>query len=157
MAGMSLPSGSSKRKTLDAEVNLVPFIDLLSVSICFLLMTAVWVQIGTVEVKQAHGTDAATEAKASLELELRFVKQNQLAISVRSQGKVLKTSEFKASTLELMAEQLNRGIPGLLLGKTVSSARVTPAEGVPYGDLIAVMDILRKHQIVNLGVVPVGG
>ena len=38
----------------------------------------------------------------------------------------------------------------------ISSALITPKAGVPYGDLVSIMDVLRKHQIVNLGVVPAG-
>ena len=157
MAGASLPSSStSRRKSLDAEINLVPFIDLLSVSICFLLMTAVWVQIGTLEVKQAHGTDAAVQKK-SLDLELKFGKANTLSVAMKADGKILKTIEFKGASVEAMLVQLDNGIAPLLQGKIVSSARLTPAEGVPYGSMISVMDVLRKHEIVNLGVVPVGG
>lgn len=34
--------GGGKRKTLDSEINMIPFIDLLFVTIAFLLITAVW-------------------------------------------------------------------------------------------------------------------
>ncbi len=60
-----LGGGNGRRKSLDAEINLVPFIDLLSMCICFLLMTAVWMQVGAVQVKQSHGTDAAATPKVS--------------------------------------------------------------------------------------------
>jgi biopolymer transport protein ExbD len=45
-------SGKSKKKSLDMELNLVPFIDLLSCLISFLLITAVWTQISTLKVHQ---------------------------------------------------------------------------------------------------------
>ena len=41
--GMMVPGGKGGRKPLDAQLNLVPFIDLLSCCISFLLITAVWV------------------------------------------------------------------------------------------------------------------
>lgn len=51
MAGAApMPSGKSARKALDAALNLVPFIDLLSCCIAFLLITAVWTEIGAVPV-----------------------------------------------------------------------------------------------------------
>lgn len=34
--------GTGKRKSLDSEINMIPFIDLLMVTISFLLITAVW-------------------------------------------------------------------------------------------------------------------
>src|SRR5512135_2045013 len=34
--------GSGKRKSVDSDINMIPFIDLLMVTISFLLITAVW-------------------------------------------------------------------------------------------------------------------
>jgi biopolymer transport protein ExbD len=53
--GVSLPGGGGKGRgrSLYAELNLVPFIDLLSTCITFLLATAVWVQTEALEIEQA--------------------------------------------------------------------------------------------------------
>lgn len=48
MAGVSTGSGKSGRRTVDQEVNMVPFIDLLMVTISFLLVTAVWTSMARV-------------------------------------------------------------------------------------------------------------
>ena len=54
--GMDLGTGGkSKKKSLDTAINLVPFIDLMAVTISFLIMTAVWTQIGRLQVSQAGG------------------------------------------------------------------------------------------------------
>jgi len=53
-------SGKKGKKSLDAELNLVPFIDLLSCLISFLIVTAVWTQIAALKV--ATG-DAAKRRK----------------------------------------------------------------------------------------------
>lgn len=54
--GMDLgQSGKGKKKPLDATINLVPFIDLMAVTISFLIMTAVWTQIGRLQVSSAGG------------------------------------------------------------------------------------------------------
>ena len=54
--------GSSKggKKPLDAMINLVPFIDLMAVTIVFLIMTAVWTQLGRLQVSQS-GTSQGEE------------------------------------------------------------------------------------------------
>ena len=44
-----------KKKPLDVAINLVPFIDLMAVTISFLVMTAVWSQIGRLTVTQSGG------------------------------------------------------------------------------------------------------
>jgi biopolymer transport protein ExbD len=42
MAGISVDGSSGGRRSLDSELNMVPMIDLLMVTISFLLITAVW-------------------------------------------------------------------------------------------------------------------
>src|SRR6516162_9650734 len=46
------PTGKSGKKPLDAAINLVPFIDLLSCCISFLIITAVWTQLARMDVTQ---------------------------------------------------------------------------------------------------------
>ncbi len=168
-----------RRKNLDAEVNLVPFIDLLSMCICFLLMTAVWVQIGTLQVKQSHGTEAAATDSKSYELEVKFKTATELTVQLKRSGKI--TNEIKASgatpeaTLEALRPQLAALVAGVghgqpvsgaaaplpgkpvVLRQTITSGMVVPASGVAYGELVGVMDLLRKNSISNLGVTPVKG
>ena len=52
--GVSLPGGGGggRGRNVAADLNLVPFIDFLSVLITFLLLTAVWNQINAVQVDQ---------------------------------------------------------------------------------------------------------
>jgi len=49
MAGISVGGGSGKRRSLDSEINMIPMIDLLMVTISFLLITAVWVHAHRLE------------------------------------------------------------------------------------------------------------
>ena len=53
--GMDLGNGKGPKKPLDATINLVPFIDLMAVTISFLIMTAVWTQIGRLQVSRRRG------------------------------------------------------------------------------------------------------
>lgn len=63
--GVSIDTGGKGgKKALDAELNLVPFIDLLVCCICFLLITAVWTQMARIEVNQkGKGTASKKEDK----------------------------------------------------------------------------------------------
>jgi biopolymer transport protein ExbD len=51
--GVSVEGGKGRGRRLNAELNLVPFIDLLSVCITFLLATAVWIELSSMPVDQA--------------------------------------------------------------------------------------------------------
>src|SRR3979490_47853 len=68
--------GKGKRKALDAAINLVPFIDLMAVTISFLIMTAVWTQISRLQVSQAGGpsSDTPPDEKA-LQLNLTITER----------------------------------------------------------------------------------
>ena len=55
--------GKKGKKSLDTAINLTPFIDLMAVMICFLIMTAVWTQIGRLQVAQAGGPSDPSETK----------------------------------------------------------------------------------------------
>ncbi|SRR6266511_60432 len=55
------PTGKAGKKPLDASINLVPFIDLLSCCISFLLITAVWTQLARMDVSQKGQGAAGAE------------------------------------------------------------------------------------------------
>ena len=50
------------KKDLNFELNLLPVFDILSVCICFLLMTVVWVPVGSMNASQSMGGQAKSEA-----------------------------------------------------------------------------------------------
>src|SRR5258707_14897946 len=72
MGGADLgPASSGKKKPLDTTINLVPFIDLMAGTIRFLIMTAVWTQIGRLQVSGAGGpSDNADEMEKTVPLTL---------------------------------------------------------------------------------------
>lgn len=68
---------------LDFDLNLVPFIDLLSVCICFLLITAVWLNVGSMNVKQAVGGQSAAETEKKPLLWVFMGETGDLTLDVR--------------------------------------------------------------------------
>src|SRR6266540_4281564 len=61
--GVNVESGNKGgKKPLDADLNLVPYIDLLTCMVAFLLITAVWTQLARLEVMQ-KGQGGETEGK----------------------------------------------------------------------------------------------
>jgi biopolymer transport protein TolR len=53
-------SGRGRRKNLNAELLLVPYIDLLTCMVAFLLITAVWTQLARLEVQQRGQGESGT-------------------------------------------------------------------------------------------------
>ena len=75
--GMDLGTKGGKR-SLDTAINLVPFIDLLSAIISFLIMTAVWNQIDRLTVTQSgapSSSDSPPEESKTLALNLQITEK----------------------------------------------------------------------------------
>jgi biopolymer transport protein TolR len=70
--------GGDRKKPLHAELNLVPYIDLLTCMVAFLLITAVWTQLARLEVQQRGQGDA--DAHAGVVDEIR------IAVAVHGDG-----------------------------------------------------------------------
>lgn len=153
MAGGGPEFGSSSgRKTLNAEVNLVPFIDLLSVCICFLLMTAVWVQIGSLDVKQTFG-QSSTVAPDAYEIDFRFTGPREAQLVLKKGGKAEKPIALRAESPEALRAALGTQVDTIVEKRGVpASAILTAHQDVNHGEMIAVMDLFRKHKILSLGI-----
>ena len=48
---VSIDSPGSRKKSVDVEINLVPFIDMMSCLVAFLLVTAVWTNMAQIHIK----------------------------------------------------------------------------------------------------------
>lgn len=150
MAGALPESGGSGRRSLNTEVNLVPFIDLLSVCICFLLMTAVWIQLGVLDVKQTFGTSGASEP--ILELELKFSSPTAVELVLKKGAKVQQKVTVAAATAEALPEKLRAEVRSLTEKQGLPKAAVIQTNrSVVHGEVVAVMDVLRKEKISSLG------
>lgn len=171
MASVSPGGGSSKngrRRAMDAEINLVPFIDLLSMCICFLLMTAVWMEIGAIQIKQVVGTKSSSPATAPYEMEVAFLNSNDFVVKIKKGGRATQRLKVSGETMPERLEKLSAALKGFSqklgfngvatkeqMNKLVSAVRIRPKAGIPYGDIIQVMDGFRNSGFFNLGIIPV--
>src|ERR1700722_17138709 len=102
------PSASGgRRRSLDAELNLVPFIDLLSMCICFLLMTAVWMEIGGVNVKQLVGTEAPPSAQNTYDLDVKYLNAHTLEVNLKRSGAKVQSFKVEGATNEQSLAKLH--------------------------------------------------
>ncbi len=151
----------SKKKQLDFEVNLIPFIDLLSACICFLLLSAVWIQVGSLNVKQAVGGQSAAET----------VKVPALWAQMQDNGNViLKFQDFPNSVVKQIGQQalvksvedgkinyeeLTAKVAALVaVVPDLKTGLVMPRGESEYESVIFLMDHLKKQGLTNLGVSP---
>ncbi len=149
MAGGAMPEEGGgrrkKRRSLDAVINVVPAIDLLSCCISFLLFTAVWTQISRLQVQQL-GTGApepeTTEQKQQLIVTLAMGERGfalatsaGTSVDIPALGRGEKGEiRFDLKSLGDQLKQLKSGFPD------AASITVSAEDTVSYGDLVTVID-----------------
>ncbi len=149
---------SQKKKHLDFELNLIPFIDLLSTCICFLLLTAVWVNIGSMNVKQAIGGQAQTKADKKPVLWMNLTAAGDMILDFQESSLVPK--KFQKAKIAAREGKPNiEQLTGILtevrkLQPDLVTALIQPVKSVIYEDIISIMDSCKNSGINDLGVVP---
>lgn len=150
-----ITTGGGKKTNL--ELNLVPFIDLMSVLITFLLITAVWTQVSMIQIGSSiYGkkTDSAPSTPPpDTDVVLRVeVKPNGYTLTVAKQNTniPLKNGEFDDAGLIEQLQKVREQYPNKLDGA------IAMADDLPYERLIHVMDAFLKNGFGSLSVLTGG-
>lgn len=143
---------------MGVDLNLTPFIDLLSTMVCFLLIAAVWLQVGALEVKQSHGTEAPDRRRASYEMDLRLEGPTLAWVTVTRNGRRVRRIRARGEDFRAMRDDLERSLSAFLDGRGgaphVSALTVTTRPSVTYGQLVESLDVFRSRSIRNIGIIP---
>ncbi|MGE0866962.1 MAG: ExbD/TolR family protein [Kofleriaceae bacterium] len=150
MAQITEPGGS---KSLNVELNIVPFIDLMSCMTAFLLVTAVWISIAQVDVKPAgNGRDGGGEAPQLSVL----IESDAIWIGVSRINELEKLprrgDSYDWATLEqrLAAHKTS---PMFVENRHIEIAAASdPERPVLYQALIGAMDIAVKTGFSDVGI-----
>ena len=143
-------TGKGGKKALDAELNLVPFIDLLSCCISFLLITAVWTQIAGLQVASSGGPPDP-QAKQESTIDVRLLlndKGYQLIMAGASLDIPKQNGVFDRKTLAEKLKTLKSSLPDQ------SAITVQPEDSVAYADLVETVDTAMGEQLRNVTVAP---
>lgn len=158
-----------RKKELNFEVNLISFIGLLAVCICFLLLSAIWMQIASLDVRQAFSPQSIDEeqqdqieeiaiwAKMLTNGQVVLMLQNPpsyiderlhsyIVQAVLNEDGILKPNyEYILSHLEMLINQ----IPELSIGLVI------PYAEAKYEDVINLMDQFKASGLDSLGISPI--
>jgi len=175
MGGVSVDSGGKGgRRSLDSEINMIPMIDLLMVTISFLLITAVWSHMARLNADaQVPGPPRPTEEMQKVEpekqlhIEMRsadkFVliwKQAGTVIStvdvprkdvVEKEGNV-KVIRFPDLAAKIDSEWKTVGTHRDASDKKLDQAILHTDNETPYGAIIGVIDaVYQVHRPFTVG------
>jgi biopolymer transport protein ExbD len=156
MAGSSPQehTGKGGKKPLDAELNLVPFIDLLSCCISFLLITAVWTQIAGLQVASSGGPPDQQKQESTIDVKLLLTEKGYsltmagAAIDIPKVNGKDGTHAFDRKTLGEKLKTLKASLPDQ------SAITVQPEDAVAYADLVETVDTCLGEQLRNVTVAP---
>jgi biopolymer transport protein ExbD len=162
MSGGAMPEqggggGKKKKKALDANINVVPAIDLLSCCIAFLLYTAVWTQISRLQVQQL-GTGAPETTTPEQQQKALAVT---LAVGERGMALLVGDASYDIPSLGRSAEgvvlqdlkTLNNRLKAVKGEFPDQGAIIVTAEDtVPYGDLVHVIDACLAAGLMQVSV-----
>ena len=141
--GMDVGVGSKGgKKPLDTQINLVPFIDLMAVTISFLIMTAVWTQLGRLQVSssgQASG-DAVEQNDEDLQPVTLLLTDKELRLTVGTVNyEPIPITRDKNGKIELT--KLDEKLKDIKSQNEKQAAITVQAEdAVKYEDLVRVID-----------------
>ncbi len=145
-----------KKKAIDFEINLLPVISILAVCISFLLLTAVWIQIGTLEVKQALGDSSVLAQKESPSIWVIMDASGDVILQIKNVQQVRQkqvrfvgqSSSIPWGQISDYAESLKSEVPEL------NMALVFPDRLTSFDDVIKAIDLLKKSNISDVGIAP---
>lgn len=146
----------SNKKDINFEINLLPVISLLAVCISFLLLTTVWIKIGTLDVKQALGDSSVLNQKEAPALWVIMGESGDVVfqlknVTSRKQKQIRfsgKKSDFQWKQIATFTESLKQDVPELQM------ALVFPDRLTSFDDVVKTIDLLKKTQITDVGVAP---
>lgn len=140
------------------ELNLIPFIDLMSVCITFLLITAVWAQVSMIQIgssiygKQREGDKLPDlQPRENIVLRVDIVDRGYI-VNFGQESFLIPRKEGLLDNPSLLNE-LNR-IKDLKPDK--NDATITMQDELPYDDLISGMDQILAAGFPEVSVATVG-
>lgn len=151
------PSGKGGKKALDAALNLVPFIDLLSCCISFLLITAVWSQLARMDVTQkgqgAAGSSDEKPPEPTVNLTLYIDKDGYTFSKSTGENTPIpaKGDDYDYSRLADILKDAKTAYPDK------NDIQVKADDSVIYNKIIRTMDICVSAKFPDIGLSDKGG
>ncbi|MCB0390526.1 MAG: biopolymer transporter ExbD [Bdellovibrionales bacterium] len=152
-----IDDGGGNKRSSNVEVNIVPFIDLMSVLIIFLLITAVWTQVSMIQIgSSVYGQRTSDEKvepppKAEIPFRLDVLPSGHRVIIGKNQINVPKRSgEFDLESLKTKLKEIKVLYPDKI------DAIVTMTDELEYVHLINGMDALLVSGFPEISIATAG-
>ncbi|HEX5062669.1 MAG TPA: biopolymer transporter ExbD [Kofleriaceae bacterium] len=140
--------GTGDKKSVNVELNIIPFIDLMSCLTAFLLVTAVWVNLASVKNDPAGKAKSDVEQPPAPKLAV-LIEHDQILVQATPSGEARQLAAFDWSGLETTLRDLKT--PGEVPQVEIA-AESSNTHPIAYQQLIAAMDVAVKAGYPRVGV-----
>lgn len=139
MGGINVGGGHGGKKSVDSEIPLIPFIDLLLCCVMFLLVTAVWNQLARLDANQNQpGQQAPNDPPPEEKIKVILQVQASGYVLASTAGDRIDIPKIgDAYDLEALREKLQER---KRLEPNRRDMVVAPEDGVIYQEVVAAMD-----------------
>jgi biopolymer transport protein ExbD len=131
---------------------------MMSVCICFLLLTAVWTQVGSVNIEQGLGQESTRQDQKSASMWITMKPGGDISVKMMDSpttSRDLQERRFVIGTQGNGWSEINRHAAAIKRQlPTLKTALIMPDARVNYGDVIRVMDQLKGLEIAEIGIAP---
>jgi biopolymer transport protein ExbD len=141
MGGIAVGGGHGGKKSVDSDIPLVPFIDLLLCCVMFLLVTAVWNRLARLDAnQQVPGQQSQMDQPPPEETIRLYLQVTATGYTIASTAgeriEIPKAGEeYDLETLRTRLQERRQAEPNR------RDLIVAPEDGVMYEDVIAAMDL----------------
>jgi biopolymer transport protein ExbD len=142
--------GTGQKGSVNVELNIVPFVDVMSCLTAFLLVTAVWVNTANLKNSaQGRGREAVGEDVPTLAI---LLSHDGIRVEARPTGEARQLAASDWAHLEQALKEINPAAAGEVPRVNIA-ADSTNADPVSYQQLIAAMDTSVRAGFSSVGVV----
>jgi biopolymer transport protein ExbD len=153
--GVSVDSGNkSGKKSVNADLNLVPYIDLLTCMVAFLLITAVWSQLARLEAHQKGQGQAGEDTPPEKVLKLVVVVNSEGFNLVADQDQQPIPKKGDAYDFEKLGAELKK-IKDTHADKT--DIQVASEDAIKFETLVKTMDTALTARFPDISLIDSGG
>lgn len=145
--------GKSGKKSLNANLNLVPYIDLLTCMVAFLLITAVWTQLARLQTQQKGQGAAGEETPPELQVKVVILVNQEGFNLVVGQEQTPIPKKGADYDFERLAAELKKAKDG---HPDKNDAQVASEDTIKFDTLVRAMDTAMQQRFPDISLIDSG-
>ena len=146
--------GKSGKKSVNADLNLVPYIDLLTCMVAFLLITAVWSQLARLEVHQKGQGQAGEDTPPEKQFKLNIIVNEEGFNVVADQDQQPIPKKGDSYDYEKLSDELKKIKDG---HPDKTDLQVASEDTVKFETLVRTMDAAMTARFPDVSLIDSGG